>query len=90
MTPCRNKTYDHECHPHYAKKYDGYCLDCANAGVPALLDERDALRAVAETYLAELVAREYVMACADDGCPPGLLTLRRTIGNLRRLLAEEK
>ena len=33
---CRNTRYDHECHPIYAAKYDGYCLNCANAGVPDL------------------------------------------------------
>lgn len=35
---CRNAAYDHPCRPHYAKKYDGYCLDCANAGVPELAE----------------------------------------------------
>ena len=33
--PCRG--CKRPAHPHYAKKYHGYCLDCANCGV----DERD-------------------------------------------------
>ncbi len=35
---CRNTSYRHECIAYYARKYDGYCLDCSNAGVPELQD----------------------------------------------------
>jgi hypothetical protein len=35
---CENTTaYRHECSPAEAERYGGYCLDCANAGVPDLL-----------------------------------------------------
>lgn len=43
---CRNRIYDHECHPVYAQRYDGYCLDCSNAGVPDLVEDLERLRAV--------------------------------------------
>ena len=42
---CKNTRYDHECHPIYAAKYDGYCLNCANAGVPDLDGQIADLRA---------------------------------------------
>lgn len=59
---CRNPNIgEHECHPAYAKRYDGFCSDCANAGVPDLLAERDQLRA----EVAEL--RGYV--AHHDDCP---------------------
>jgi hypothetical protein len=32
-------------HPHYNRKYHGYCLDCANAGVPDLRDRIEELEA---------------------------------------------
>lgn len=42
---CKNASHRHECHPYYAKKYDGYCLECANAGIPDLIEELDRERA---------------------------------------------
>jgi hypothetical protein len=42
---CRNTTYKHACDPRYARKYGGYCLDCANAGVPDKDAENARLRA---------------------------------------------
>lgn len=76
MTPrCRNPMAgEHGCHPLYAKKYDGYCLDCSNAGVPELVEalrpfaltqhELDSgLEATTESHLAAAA----IVARADAG-----------------------
>lgn len=62
VRPCRNTVAgSHKCHPYYAMKYDGYCLECANAGVPELEAEVARLRARNELLerLVE-VSRAYV------------------------------
>lgn len=47
---CKNTRYDHGCHPAYAKRYGGYCLECANAGVDELME----VNLAAEAELAAL------------------------------------
>lgn len=47
---CRNTAYEHECHPHYAKRHDGYCLDCFNAGVPELAADAARWKAVKSLF----------------------------------------
>lgn len=63
---CRNTTHDHECHPYYARRYDGYCLGCANAGVPALVEK-------IERWRKEI--REVVAALPWHGHGPAIATL---------------
>jgi hypothetical protein len=46
LRQCRNTYSPHLCHPYYAKKYDGYCSDCVNAGVPELIDRVRELKAI--------------------------------------------
>ena len=45
---CRNTRHVHPCDPYYVRKYDGYCLDCANAGVDELQSELAAEKRIAE------------------------------------------
>jgi hypothetical protein len=62
---CKNTRYDHECHPHYARKYNGYCLDCENAGIPERDEELDRVRAqlaAAEKERARLSAQVDMIA----------------------------
>ena len=33
-------------HPAYVKRYDGYCLDCSNAGVPDKDEEIEGLKRI--------------------------------------------
>lgn len=53
---CKNTSHPHECHPLFAKKYDGFCQDCANAGVPDLLDRIADLEAALLKPCAETVS----------------------------------
>lgn len=46
MLVCKNCLRSN--HPHYDKKYGGYCLECSNAGVPELAARAAALEAVFE------------------------------------------
>lgn len=62
MAKCRNRVYDHECHLHYAKKYNGYCLDCANAGVPDLLERIEDWRA----WVATVIGFDHVTTAKTD------------------------
>lgn len=48
---CRNCNCD--LHPAYAARYDGHCLDCANAGVPELKEEYAAALAAKDARIAE-------------------------------------
>ena len=54
---CRNTIHDHPCHPAYAKRYDGYCLDCANAGVPELASRIAELEALTRSQ-GERIAQQ--------------------------------
>lgn len=51
QTPCKN--CKKQTHPHFLRKYKGYCLECNNAGVPEFLDEREAMRAAIRLLIAE-------------------------------------
>ena len=54
-------------HPHYIHKYGGYCLDCANAGVPELrerITELEMEKVELENEKAEL--REALRPFADE------------------------
>ena len=53
---CKNEFSPDVAHPYHAKKFHGYCFDCANAGVPELVAEIERLRA------------RLLMAAGDDLC----------------------
>lgn len=62
MAKCKNSAYDHNCHPSYAKKYDGFCLDCANAGVPELFQRIEDWRA----WVATIIGFDHVTTSKTD------------------------
>lgn len=59
---CRNTTYDHPCHPIYAKKYNGYCLDCENAGVPDMADRVVELEALVRAQAERIAAQSELLS----------------------------
>lgn len=63
-TPCKNCKRD--THPHFIKRYHGYCLECDNAGAP----EKDERIAELETGIrvahAQLTGWAIANACSDE------------------------
>ena len=63
-------------HPHYIHKYGGYCLECENAGVPALKEQ-----------IAEMVGL-IAIACSDDASNYGMDEWEAWDQKARALLAK--
>lgn len=65
MTPAdypRCKACGGECHPYFAKKYHGYCLECSNAGAPEKDELIDELRKENHRLRERLAEMEAMMA----------------------------
>jgi hypothetical protein len=59
---CKNARYRHHAHPYYFKKYGGYCLECANAGVPDLIERIENWRA----WVAKIIGFDHVATSKTD------------------------
>lgn len=84
MANCRNTHYAHECHPSYAARYDGYCLDCWNAGVPELVERVQMLHGAGnkverlEAEAARLRAENDELRKSTPECPDSGVALVET------------
>lgn len=61
MPSCRNTVCAKNCHPHYFRKFDGYCLECMNAGVPDLMEEVERLRAQIAGHCERIAAAHEII-----------------------------
>lgn len=61
---CRHCKRD--CHPYFYRKYDGFCLECSNAGVPDLLDKIAELERKIERLEDELMVRRLRSTCRTE------------------------